>query len=145
MEKVLPQLDANIADDAEKSIFWGPITKMPEEFSAADRDRLTAAFRALISTQLTPAYRKLRVFIADEYLPKTRDTFGLGALPNGAAWYEYNVRDNTMRSLTPAKVHQIGLDEVARIQDGMRAVAKDLGYTQADEDAVASSRRSSTG
>jgi len=128
MEKVLPQLDANTPADAEKSIFWGPIAKMPAEFPAADRQRLTGAFRALISTQLTPAYRKLRAFIADEYLPKTQSAFGRGALPKGAAWYEYNVRDNTMRSLTAAKVHQIGLDEVARIQDGMRAVAADLGY-----------------
>ena len=30
MEKVLPQLDANIVDDAEKSIFWGPITQHAE-------------------------------------------------------------------------------------------------------------------
>src|SRR6185369_10607231 len=102
--------------------------KMPNDFSAADRERLTVAFRNLIGTQLTPAYRKLRTFIADEYLPKTRDTFGRGALPNGAAWYEHNVHDNTTRSLTPAQAHQIGLDEVARIQDGMRRVAKDLGY-----------------
>ncbi len=128
MEKVLPQLDANAVDDVEKSIFWGPVAKMPAEFSAADRERLTTAFRNLITTQLNPAYRKLRVFIADEYLPKSRDTFGLGALPNGAEWYAHEVRDSTMRSLTPAQVHQIGLDEVARIQDGMRAVAKDLGY-----------------
>jgi len=49
-------------------------------------------------------------------------------LPNGAAWYEHNVRENTMRSMTPAQVHQIGLDEVTRIQDGMRQVAKELGY-----------------
>ena len=129
MEKVLPQLDANTQEDAGKSIFWGPIQRLPADFSAADRDRLTAAFRTLVSAKLTPAYRKLRVFIADEYLPKTQNAFGRGALPNGAAWYEYNVRDNTMRSLTAAKVHQIGLDEVARIQDGMRAVAGDLGYT----------------
>lgn len=128
MEKVLPQLDANAVDDVEKSIFWGPIAKMPADFSAADRERLTTAFRNLISTQLNPAYRKLRAFIADEYLPKSRDTFGLGALPGGAEWYAHEVRDSTMRSLTPAQVHQIGLDEVARIQDGMRAVAKDLGY-----------------
>jgi len=130
MEKVLPQLDANTPEEAEKSIFWGPITKLPADFAAADRERLTGAFRALISGQLTPAYRKLRTFIADEYLPKTQSAFGRGALPNGAAWYEYNVRDNTMRSLTAAKVHRIGLDEVARIQDGMRAVARDLGYTK---------------
>ncbi len=130
MQKVLPQLDANIVDDAEKSIFWGPVTKLPKEFSAADRDRLTAAFRNMITAQLNPAYKRLRAYIADEYLPKTRDTFGMGALPNGAAWYAHKVHDNTTRSLSPAQVHQIGLDEVARIQDGMRGVAKDLGYTK---------------
>jgi uncharacterized protein (DUF885 family) len=130
MEKVLPQLDANIADDVEKSIFWGPVAKMPADFSAADRERLTTAFRNLIGTQITPAYRKLRAFVADEYLPKCRETFGRGGLPNGADWYAHNVRDNTMRSMTPAQVHQIGLEEVARIQNEMRQVAKDLGYTR---------------
>jgi uncharacterized protein (DUF885 family) len=130
MEKVLPQLDANIVDDVEKSIFWGPITGMPKDFSAADRERLTAAFRTVFGTQVIPAYKRLRAYIADEYMPKTRDTFGMGVLPNGAAWYAHRVHDNTTHSMTPAQVHQIGLDEVARIQDGMRAVAKDLGYTK---------------
>lgn len=130
IEKVLPQLDANIVDDPEKSIFWGPVENMPASFTDADRERLDKAYRALITTQLMPAYRRLRTYIADEYLPKTRDTFGMGALPDGAAWYEHQVRDNTMRSMTPAKVHQIGLDEVARIQQEMRQVAKDLGYTK---------------
>jgi uncharacterized protein (DUF885 family) len=128
MEKVIPQLDANISEEVEKSIFWGPVTRMPAGFSAADRERLTTAFRNLVGLQLNPALRKLRTFIAEEYLPKSRDTFGMGALPGGAAWYEHNVRDNTMRSMTPAQVHQIGLDEVARIQKGMREVARDLGY-----------------
>ncbi len=130
MEKVLPQLKANITDDPTKSIFWGPIANLPKDFSATDRDRLTAAFRTLIATQLTPAYQRLHTYIADDYLPKTRDTFGMGALPNGAAWYAQKVHTNTTHSLNPAQVHQIGLDEVARIQDGMRAVAKDLGYTK---------------
>ncbi len=130
MEKVLPQLQANIADEAEKSIFWGPVTNFPKDFSAADRERLTTAFRVMITTQLTPAYRRLHAYIATEYLPKTRDTFGMGALPNGAAWYAHKVHDNTTRSLSPAQVHQIGLDEVARIQEGMRVVAKELGYTK---------------
>ena len=130
MEKVLPQLEANITDDPTKSIFWGPIANLPKDFSATDRDRLAAAFRTLIATQLTPAYQRLHTYIADDYLPKTRDTFGMGALPNGAAWYAQKVHTNTTHSLNPAQVHQIGLDEVARIQDGMRAVAKDLGYTK---------------
>jgi uncharacterized protein (DUF885 family) len=130
MEKVLPQLDANITDDPQQSIFWGPIAKLPKDVPAADRERLAAAFRALITTQLTPAYRRLRAYIANEYLPKTRDTFGKGALPGGAAWYAHDVRDNTYHALTPARAHEIGLEEVARLQDGMRAVAPQLGYTK---------------
>ncbi len=128
MEKVLPQLDALIVDEPEQSIYWEPMKKMPAGFSDADRARLTLAFRNLVGTQLIPAYRKLRAFIADEYLPKCRDTFGLGALPNGKAWYEHKVRANTTRTLTPAAVHQIGLDEVARIQQEFRKVARELGY-----------------
>jgi uncharacterized protein (DUF885 family) len=131
MEKVLPQLAANVGDDIEQNIFWGPIKNLPKDFSAADRERLTAAFRTAIGTQLVPAYKRLHGYIADEYLPRTRDTFGMGALPNGAAWYAHKVHDSTTRSMSPAQVHQIGLDEVARIQDGMRAVAKDLGYPNA--------------
>jgi uncharacterized protein (DUF885 family) len=130
MEKVIPQLDANIVADPEKSIFWGPVANFPKDFSATDRERLTAAYRTLIGSQLVPAYQRLRDYISAEYLAKSRETFGLGALPNGAAWYAHKVQDNTMRSLTPAKVHQIGLDEVARIQNGMREVARDLGYTK---------------
>jgi uncharacterized protein (DUF885 family) len=128
MEKVLPQLEDLIAADPEKSIFWGPVENMPKDFSAADRERLTAAYRTLVSTQLTPAYQRLRDYIVTEYMPKTRETVGMGALPHGAAWYNQKVRDNTTRTLTAAQIHQIGLDEVARIQDGMRAVAKELGY-----------------
>jgi uncharacterized protein (DUF885 family) len=128
MEKVIPQLDANIVADPEKSVYWGPIANFPKDFGATDKERLTAAYRTLISAHLVPAYQRLRDYISGEYLARSRETFGMGALPNGAAWYVHKVHDNTMRSLTPAKVHQIGLDEVARIQSGMRDVAKELGY-----------------
>src|SRR4051812_5114424 len=130
MQKVLPQLDALIVEDPAKSIFWGPIENMPKDFSAAERERLTASYRTLISTQILPAYKRLRTYIADEYLPKCRETVGMGALPNGAAWYNQKVHDNTTKSMNAAQIHDIGLSEVARIQDGMRGVAKDLGYDQ---------------
>ena len=94
MEKVLPQLDANIVDDPAKSIFWGPVANFPKDFTAADRERLSAAYRTLISTQLVPAYRRLRAYLAEEYLERSRATFGMGALPNGAAWYAHKVRQH---------------------------------------------------
>ena len=38
IEKVLPQLDAIKADDDVKSLFQRPVTKMPEEFPAAEHE-----------------------------------------------------------------------------------------------------------
>lgn len=128
MEKVVPQLDALIVDDPRKSLFWMPVDKMPADFPAAERERLSAAYLALIADQLMPAYRRLRDFVRDEYLPKTRATAGLDAIPDGAAWYAYNVRRITTTELTPAQIHQTGLDEVARIHAEMRRVIGALGF-----------------
>ncbi len=128
MEKVIPQLDALIKDKPEDTLLWGPIKSMPAGFSDADKARLTAAYREMIGAKIMPAYRKLRAFIADEYLPATRASVGLDKLPNGAAWYAYNVRSTTTTDLTPAQIHQIGLDEVARIHGLMRGVMQQVGF-----------------
>src|SRR5688572_16791998 len=87
MERVLPQLSAHIVANVDSSVFYRPITNMPAGFSAADRARLTTAYTNEIRTRLVPAFTQLRDFVRDEYLPASRTTFGLGALPNGAAWY----------------------------------------------------------
>ncbi|MGL6290533.1 MAG: DUF885 domain-containing protein [Silanimonas sp.] len=128
MEKVLPQLDALIKDQAEDTLFWQPIAKFPDGVPAADRERLSAEYRTLIETQLMPAYRELRRFVAEDYLPKTRETVALSALPDGQAWYAYMAKTQTTTDLTPAQIHDIGLSEVARIQGEMREVMKQVQF-----------------
>ena len=128
MVKVLPQFDALIKDKPEETLFWGPIASMPKDFSAADRERLTAAYRTLISEQLIPAYRKVRAFIADEYMARTRSTPGMDGLPNGKAWYAFNARNSTTTDKSPDEIHQIGLDEVARIHGEIRKVMQEVGF-----------------
>lgn len=128
MVKVGPQIDALLKPKAEDTLFWGPIKSMPADFSASDKVRLTDAYRTMIGQQMMPAFRKLRDFIANEYLPATRDTVGMDKLPNGAEWYAFNIRQSTTTDLTPAQIHQIGLDEVARIHGEMRQVMADVGF-----------------
>ncbi|AWV06787.1 DUF885 domain-containing protein [Marilutibacter maris] len=128
MVKVIPQLDALIKDKPEDTLFWGPVKNFPEDFSDADKQRLTEAYRALIADRLMPAYRKLRAFINDEYLPATRDSVGLDKLPDGQSWYAFNARQSTSSDLSPAQIHQIGLDEVARIHDEIRKVMVEVGF-----------------
>jgi len=128
MVKVVPQLDAVIKDKPEDSEFWGPIRNMPKTFSAADRERLTAAYRQLIADQLMPSYKRLRDYIANDYMAHTRATVGLSALPDGKAWYAYDVRMQTTTDQTPEQIHAIGVAEVARIKHEMDLLRQQVGF-----------------
>ena len=128
MEKLVPQVASQIIDDPRESAFYMPVTNMPEDFGADDRERLTAAFEDKISNTIIPAYQRLNNFLGDEYIAAARETVGLYAQPNGEAWYAYMVRLRTTTDLTPDEIHQIGLDEVARIHGEMRDVMETVGF-----------------
>lgn len=128
MEKLVPQIESQIVDDVEQSSFYTPVRNMPADFGAEDRERLTAAYKEKISNTIIPAYQRLDNFLGDEYIAAARETVGLYALPNGKAWYEYMVRLRTTTDMTPEEIHQIGLDEVARIHGEMHDVMAEVGF-----------------
>ncbi|WP_448134150.1 DUF885 domain-containing protein [Stenotrophomonas rhizophila] len=125
MEKVLPQLDAVIKPTAEESIFWAPVRNMPEDFPEADKARITAEYKRMIEYRIMPAYRALRGFIATEYLPATRTSDGLGALPNGQAWYTQNIVQSTAVTLDAKQIHAVAEQRVASLQAQITATLKD--------------------
>ena len=124
---MLPQFQNLRSRSAETSIFYSPITRLPAQFSDADKQRLTAAYRASV-TKLEPALDRLAHFLETDYLAASRDSTGLGALPNGQAWYLAAIKDNTSLALPPAQIHELGLKEVARIQAQLAALGPKLGY-----------------
>ena len=128
MEKLLPQIDAHVVEDVADSNFYPPDRNMPEDFSDADRERLTAAYEDKIMNTIIPAYQRISNFIGDDYLGNARETVGLYAQPNGVSWYEYMVRLRTTTDMTPDEIHQVGLDEVARIHGEMHSVMEEVGF-----------------
>jgi len=128
MEKVLSQLDSLIVSKAEESQFYGPVAKFPDTVPVAERERLTAAYKAAIDGKVMPAYRRVRDYVRDDYLPKTRTTAAWTALPDGKAWYAYLVKEHTTTDMSPEQIHQVGLDEVARILGEMDIVRRKVGF-----------------
>lgn len=128
MDKVLPQLTALAVTDPEQSLFWGPIKNFPDAVPAADRERITAAMRELLSSKVLPAYARLLAFVRDEYTPKARASTAWAALPDGKAWYAHRVRQSTTVALSADEIHAIGLKEVARILGEMEGVRKQVGF-----------------
>ncbi len=128
MQKYLPQLESQLVDSAKESGFYAPVENMPDDFKAADRERLAAAYERAIEDKMLPAYARMADFVRDEYIPAARETVGLHALPDGRDWYAYNVRVITTTAMTPAEIHEIGLAEVARIHEEMRGVMARMGF-----------------
>ena len=128
MEKTLPQLAAQVVDDPEGSDFWRPVANMPETVVPAERERIEAAYRQHIAGVLVPAYAKLHDFIRDEYLVHTRDEVGQGAIPGGADYYAFRVRESTTTDMTPLEIHELGKREAARLFGEMEKVRDRVGF-----------------
>lgn len=125
---MLPQFQNLRSATPEASIYYSPVTRFPAGFSAADKQKLTAAYLKTVDTKIAPALNRLVSFMENEYLPASRASTGWSALPNGAAWYAARIKDSTNLPLAPDAVHALGLKEVARIQQQLAALGPKLGY-----------------
>lgn len=124
----IPQFQKLVTATAETHPYFQPITNMPADFSAADKARLTAAYRDAINSKIIPSLRKLDKFLETDYLAASRPTSGWGALPGGDLWYKAWVKNQTTTDLQPEEIHAIGLREVARIQAEFAKLGPQLGY-----------------
>jgi uncharacterized protein (DUF885 family) len=125
---MLPQFKSLVSARVEDSIFYTPVSRMPDDFSAQDKRQLTADYRKVIERQLLPALRRLDGFLEIDYLPASRASTGMSELPNGAAWYLARIQNCTNLVLSPAAIHELGLGEVSRIQHEFAVLGPKLGY-----------------
>ena len=128
VERTLPQLEAMLVKDPTESLFYQPIKRLPDHFNIAERDRLARAYKDAIEKKILPTYGKLVAFVRDEYSNRSRATIAWSDLPDGRAWYNFQVRSQTTTNLTPEEIFQIGLDEIARIQKEMEQVKDRSGF-----------------
>lgn len=93
----------------------------------ADASALVAKAEAALTGTVKPAYEKLIVFLGEQEKSATTD-HGVWKFPDGEAFYNTMLKRFTTTDLTAEEVHQIGLDNVARIHDEMRGIMKKVGF-----------------
>lgn len=128
MARVLKQIDHQIVDDPTKSPFFAPYRSATRAAALASRDPLASEAKRAIAEAVVPAFRKLRAFWVETYLPACKDEVGAWQLPRGRELYAYLVRSYTTTELGPDEVHAIGLREVARIRGEMEATKAKIGF-----------------
>ncbi|MEJ2196694.1 MAG: DUF885 domain-containing protein, partial [Ignavibacteriaceae bacterium] len=126
--KVIPQLEALTVDDLENHLFYDPVKNFPESFSAEDKKMLTEAYSTMLTEKLIPAYKRLYRFMSTDYLEAGRESSGIDAIPNGKAYYNHQIKTYTTTNMTADEIHQLGLNEVARILLEMEKVKAEVGY-----------------
>jgi uncharacterized protein (DUF885 family) len=134
MQRVPDQLALQVVEFANESPFFRVFENMPESISAGERERLRSAASEIIEKDLLPAYRKLDKYFNTRYLPATRDSVGLSALPNGGAWYEHLTRSFTTTRMTPDDIHRLGLEEVKRIRGEMQEIIDQVEFEGSFQD-----------
>jgi uncharacterized protein (DUF885 family) len=126
--KMIPQMNNHVISDPTKSLFYGPINKIPANFTAAEKAKFAAEYTAAIKSKIIPTFKKLGDFFQKEYLPKARLSSGIDAIPNGTEQYKYWVKYWTTTNMTPDEIHELGLKEVARIRGEMEKIKTEVGY-----------------
>jgi uncharacterized protein (DUF885 family) len=125
LEKVPAQCEGVIAADP----FLLPTKKFPAGISSEDQQYLTQLITDAVNHEVIPAYKSFAAFIATEYAPQGRSTLSVTSLPGGKERYLNDIRSRTtVSTLSPEKIHAIGLREIERIQGEMLIIARAQGF-----------------
>ena len=127
MSRVPAQIQNLITNDAAESPFYRAFAEMPESFDEETRETLSSSAAAIIAEEIHPALQELLSFLEQDYLPAARAP-GIGSLPGGKQVYSRLAQHFTTTDLTPDEIHEIGLQEVARIRSEMLAVIEEVEF-----------------
>jgi len=128
MQRIPGQLAKITQVDTLENPFYKPFLDFPEGIDPAKAQMLSERGARAIEDHVGPSYRKFEQFFNEVYLPASRVEVGIGALQSGREMYESAARRFTTTSLSPEQIHQIGLDEVARIRGEMEELIQELGF-----------------
>jgi len=127
VEAVIGQLDALLSMPPRETPWFDPGRRDGDAAFGAELERV-------IAETIVPATRRLRDFLAEEYLPRARAEIGVTADPGGVACYLASVRYHTTLPMTPDEIHATGLAQMARIQQEMREIGRrSFGTENLDE------------
>lgn len=104
------------------------------EVDDTEAAELTEAARAALLASFRPAYTRLISWFEADIDNSYVEAKGVGALPNGEAYYNATLMYRTTLPLTAEEIHQTGLQEVARLRAEMEAIKQQVGFKGSLED-----------
>jgi uncharacterized protein (DUF885 family) len=129
VDLTLDQIVAQREASPEDSPLLIAFRRFPGEIAAADQQRLRTAARIAYARDFVASWRKLETFLRETYRPQARREIGIGSLKRGRDAYAALIHSYTTTRMTAEQIHQLGLDEVTRIEKEMGQLAREAGFT----------------
>nr|MDQ3420692.1 DUF885 domain-containing protein [Acidobacteriota bacterium] len=98
------------------------------KIDAAEAERLRSAARQALLDKFKPSYDALIAWFEQDIKNADAQARGVGALPQGAAFYQQALEASTTTDMTADQIHELGLEEVARIHAEMEVVKSKVGF-----------------
>jgi prolyl oligopeptidase len=127
VERVQAQLRAQVLEPAASTELLTAFRKWPAGIPESERQRLSAQAAMAYTNAFVPAWRKLADFVEKTYAPKARTSIAASSLPDGQKLYAAQVRTMTTTTLSPQQIHELGKNEVQRLEGEMLQVVKEAG------------------
>lgn len=112
------------------SLETNPITKglakLPDSLSPEDKSKWTASFEQTLKKIIVPAVITFSEYFNKTYLPKSRSTYAIKALPKGQEWYKHLIRYHTTTELSAEDIHGVGLDQIQKLNREFKKVAETM-------------------
>ncbi len=134
LRDVPQQIRNQLVDEASMSPMLGAFQSFPASVDSLQQASLRQRAETAFSEKIAPAFEKLLTFVEDEYIPAARTSIAMRDLPDGEAWYAYNIRQRTTTDLTAEQIHALGLTEVKRIRAEMENVIQSSGFDSSFEE-----------
>ena len=128
LRDVPQQVRNQLFDDPMQSPLLASFKRFPDAMDSSKQAELKAAAIAAYQDKIAPAYRKLLIFLEQEYLPNAVQKVGMSNLPEGRQWYAHKVQRSTTTDFSPQQIHQLGLSEVKRIRRAMDEIIASSGF-----------------
>ena len=90
-------------------------------------NNLVSELSAVIKSDVKPGFKLILDYMEENYA-SSNVNHGVWSLPNGNEFYALRLRSYTTTNYTAEEIHQIGLNEVARIGNRMKEIFLELGY-----------------